>query len=571
MLLSISNLSKEIPLFIPWIFFGMASLLIASFLKLKSADYESIIFQKNASCETLSNLKLLLLYRIMFCLIELGSNLSIHWITSILYCILLRNIVMEYFGLKIASFYKIGFGTIQCTIIRRTNSLCEFLNSFIIKMLPQFLLFVVIFTRIFQLISFKIAINTLIFLIFSISFIIGLHYLRSLLRSYVNKAYEESNSTRIEILESYEKIVSYCCLEEELTKYNDKLERYLVLRHVYTTTYHLISLVSEMLLMGVSVMLISNLIGTESFISVVLLTEKLKDTIYIILQEIETVLMDYSNYGYTNYKEVDVDNDSEKALISAFRQEIDVANMTVEIGSRRIFDNVTFKIKKGEKVAITGLNGSGKSILMNLIFGMVDYQGSIKIDGVELKNIQRKSLVELISYVTQNIKVFNSSIKNNLLVGDDVDDDEMIQVCEKYGCHGLFKELGYNKVIGDRGKMISGGQRQRIILLRGIIRDKDVLLVDGAFTGLDQMTEEMFIKAFNENMNEKTVVCSTQNTSMLPYFDEVIFISNGKILKGPYCSLIKNSSDFRRFCQVKKINKIDFGRIAKKMFLSPIK
>lgn len=181
-------------------------------------------------------------------------------------------------------------------------------------------------------------------------------------------------------------------------------------------------------------------------------------------------------------------------------------------GNEKLLDNVNFKIRRGERLLIEGESGSGKSTLVKLLLGLYEIQeGTIYFNGVELRKINKKKLRESVGYVSQNIFLFNKSLRENLLLGRmDTSDERLIDILELCGLRDSFKGDNENGVldmeVSEKGLNFSGGERQRLALARALIKDPDVIVLDEATANLDMETERELEKLILKKFSERIII-----------------------------------------------------------------
>jgi len=215
-------------------------------------------------------------------------------------------------------------------------------------------------------------------------------------------------------------------------------------------------------------------------------------------------------------------------------QEIKVENLTVET----LFSNLSFEIHKNEKIAVVGANNSGKTTFMRTLVGLSDYQGRISINGIELDEISRKDLCSQISYVSQNIGYIQGTVMENLRYGNSLTEDEVVEKCKEFQVHEIFEGLegGYNKISATVGTDLSGGQRQRVNVMRGILKNAPVLMVDECFSGISTHDKNLIIGKLL-SLDDRTLIVATNDMDLLHKFDKILLLNGEKSAFGTFSDL----------------------------------
>ena len=223
------------------------------------------------------------------------------------------------------------------------------------------------------------------------------------------------------------------------------------------------------------------------------------------------------------------------------------------IKEKEVFQNLKLTIKPYQKVGLVGLSGSGKSSLINLLLrSYVPQKGKILIDNQDISDITEFSLHKNISYVPQDVTLFNRSLLENLkITKPKASNDEIINACKLAHIHDSIMKLknGYDSIVGERGILLSGGERQRIAIARAILQDAPILILDEATSALDSEAEFAIQQALSNLMNHKTVIAIAHRLSTLRSMDRIIVLDNGKIIEDdtPQNLLKKENGTFKHF------------------------
>jgi subfamily B ATP-binding cassette protein MsbA len=200
-----------------------------------------------------------------------------------------------------------------------------------------------------------------------------------------------------------------------------------------------------------------------------------------------------------------------------------------------VLQDINLEIMPGEKVAIVGYSGAGKSTLADLILGFWhNYEGSIEIDGTELRDYDIRSLRANMAIVSQDIILFDDTVRNNILFGRiDATEDEIIKAAETAYAHEFIIKMprGYDTFIGERGLKLSGGQKQRIAIARAVLRDPKVLILDEATSSLDAESEAKVQMALERIMPGRTTIIIAHRLSTIMNADRIIVMDRGRIIE----------------------------------------
>lgn len=215
--------------------------------------------------------------------------------------------------------------------------------------------------------------------------------------------------------------------------------------------------------------------------------------------------------------------------------------------------DINLNFEKGKSYAVVGESGSGKSTILRLIMrGYLNYTGDIKLDDKELKDVDSTSLYNLLSIVQQDVFIFNSTIKDNITLYKNFDEDKINKAIELAGLRKLIANKGIDFNCGENGVNLSGGERQRISIARSLLKNTEVLLMDEATSALDAETSKAVLDQIL-SLDELTRIVITHSLKKeeLKKFDEIIVMRNGMVQeKGSYEELVEKKDYFYSLCNI---------------------
>ena len=234
--------------------------------------------------------------------------------------------------------------------------------------------------------------------------------------------------------------------------------------------------------------------------------------------------------------------------INADVGEIAIKNLSFQYGERKIIDDLSLSIKKGEKIAFVGESGSGKSTLIKILLGLLKYnQGKVRLGDMELSGICLNNLYDRVSYLSQDAPVFDGTIKENLVFEKKVSEEQMLGALSEVQLSHLVENLaeGLNAEIGEKGTCLSGGEKQRLALARLWFEDSELVILDEATSAMDNLTEENVMKSVMQKMKDKTVIAIAHRLNSIAGFDRIILFREGKIVgQGTFEELLRTDSYF---------------------------
>jgi subfamily B ATP-binding cassette protein MsbA len=216
-----------------------------------------------------------------------------------------------------------------------------------------------------------------------------------------------------------------------------------------------------------------------------------------------------------------------------------------------VLRDVKLHVHPGEVVALVGGSGAGKSTFVNLLPRFYDVtRGRITIDGIDVREVTMQSLRGLMGYVTQEVILFNDTVRNNIAYGrSDADDARVIEAAKAANAHDFISVLpqGYDTVIGESGVLLSGGQRQRIAIARALFKDPPILVLDEATSALDTESERLVQQALNNLMRGRTTLVIAHRLSTIRNADKIVVLDQGEIVEsGRHEELLANRGVYRK-------------------------
>lgn len=242
----------------------------------------------------------------------------------------------------------------------------------------------------------------------------------------------------------------------------------------------------------------------------------------------------------------------ENALVKeTFDDKISIENINFRYQEENVLKNFSIEVPKGKTVALVGQSGSGKSTIANLLTRFYDVnEGSIKIDGTDIRDWNIHSLRSLMGLVTQDSILFNDTIKGNLLIGKpDATDEELISALKIANAYEFVKDLpkGIETNIGDAGGKLSGGQKQRLSIARAVLKNPPIMILDEATSALDTESEKLVQDALEKMMQNRTSVVIAHRLSTIQKADTIVVMQKGEIVEqGSHAELIAKDGTYAK-------------------------
>jgi subfamily B ATP-binding cassette protein MsbA len=248
------------------------------------------------------------------------------------------------------------------------------------------------------------------------------------------------------------------------------------------------------------------------------------------------------------------EDDTGKLVLSKFEHDIEFKNVCFAYGERSIIRNFNLRVKKGEKIGLVGTSGAGKSTIISLLLRLYPVtSGEILIDSIPIQNFTLSSLRKFFGPVSQDIFLFHDTVTENLRVGENYSDAQMmnaLKIAEAYDFVGEL-EKGLESMIGDRGTKLSGGQGQRLTIARAVLQNPQVLLFDEATSALDSSSEQKVQKALEQWSGNKTVLAVAHRLSTVQNYDRILVMREGEIVEeGPHEFLMNHQGEYYKLYQL---------------------
>ena len=257
-------------------------------------------------------------------------------------------------------------------------------------------------------------------------------------------------------------------------------------------------------------------------------------------------------YEIIDEKELAIENSEEEIK----GHDLEFERVSFSYGNEEVLKNISFCAKQGEVTALVGYSGAGKSTIGTLIPRFYDpSEGSIKIGGVNIKNIPINALMDKIAFVFQDSDLITDTVFNNVAMAKTGSTKEdVVKACKKARCHDFIEKLpnGYNTVLG-KGTYLSGGEKQRIAVARAILKDAPILVLDEATSFADSENEYLMQEALSELVKDKTVIMIAHRLNTIEYANQILVISDGKIAeRGKHEDLILANGIYKRLFDIYK-------------------
>lgn len=531
------------------------SVFISTYYFTKVAEASSLLLDSNSKIPFIERLGNLAFYSFL--------SLSLKHIPLAFFTFIIQLIARDkfienlkaYMDLPYTEFHKKTPGEMRFTI---------FLKSLSYPMCPQIVIFDfvgLIGTIIFTFIKAYTDINifaALIFLFFPLIYSLSTLVFLKYRISYHTLNLEEQQKTSARIydkLSNYDIIKTYNMENEEIEDFHDKLKRQadcqLRLDMFIAKSRYIIRFVMVLpyVIFGALSFIQPNLMNGKTLFQAILLYSSLSLQIKKLGTQLGRLTNLLNQIRFDSIESNRMHIPTETKL--NFESSIQFDNVSLYHDSNLIVRNINLIINKGEKIAVVGYNGTGKSTFIKSLFRFTKYTGKIRIDESDLEILTNKSIFDLITYIPQEDFTSDDTILNNLRLGRKNSSFEYIKSKAKFmEAHETFMNLedGYNTQAGIKGHRLSGGQKQKLSLVRAAVKDSPIFVLDEATAAIDKGYEKKAMEILLGKLENKTLIMIIHNKEYLKEFDKIIFLANGTVAGySNYEDLLQSNEEFRNF------------------------
>lgn len=465
-------------------------------------------------------------------------------------------------------------GGITRDIDRGTQSVSTLLSIFVFNILPSLFEIFLVIGLLWISYDLFFAATSLITVFLYILLTLAITNWRMKYRYDMNDMQSEANTNAVDSLINYETVKYFNQDNFEVERYDNTMRRWEeVAVKSFTSMTALNFAQSAVIAIGVTIILIlaadgvvksALTLGDMIMIQALLLQLFLPlGSLGIIYRQIKHNFIDMNNM-------FDLLEKSSKIKDIKGAKDIEVNNAKVEFqnisfayeGKDKVLKDISFAIEPGQKVAIVGSSGSGKSTISKLLFRFYDVSsGQILIDGQDIKQYTQRSVQSAIGVVPQEPVMFNESIFYNISYGKyGATKEEVVQAAKLAYIHDFISKLplGYDTLVGERGLKLSGGEKQRMAIARVLLKNPPILIFDEATSALDSHSEKMVQKALDELAQKHTTLVIAHRLSTIIDSSNIIVLGDGKVIEqGTHQELIQSGGEYKRLWEIQVNNQSD--------------
>ena len=243
-------------------------------------------------------------------------------------------------------------------------------------------------------------------------------------------------------------------------------------------------------------------------------------------------------------------------VIKKLNGRIELKNVSFGYEDNQVINDLSLAIDPGTSIALVGESGSGKSTIIKLLMGLIKPDdGKVLVDGVDLGKVSLNSYYDHVSYVSQEVPIFDGTLRENLVFDKNVSDEEIIEVLKLVSLEQFYLKLqnGLDTELGEKGIKLSGGEKQRVALARLFFEDTKIIILDEATSALDNITEKKVMNSIFEKLSNRTVIMIAHRLESIKDVDEVLVLKDGEIVeRGLYDELLQKEGYFTKLYKAKK-------------------
>ena len=339
--------------------------------------------------------------------------------------------------------------------------------------------------------------------------------------------------------------------KEEIKNIVDTKTKIKLVHEIFFTAFALIVHLLQILILAYAVFKSSLSVG--AVVTVIALLGKAYEPIAIFnVEYVDYKLNKVSVKKYIDLLDLKDDNALNDGInIKKINGKIELKNIFYSYNDKRnIINNLSLQISSNSSVALVGESGSGKSTIIKLIMGLIKYEeGSILVNGEELRNINLNSFYDKVTYVSQEAPIFDGTLRENLVFDKDISDKRIIEVLKMVCLDKFYQKLenGLNTELGEKGIRMSGGERQRVALARLFFDDSKLIILDEATSAMDNITEKIVMENIVKNLKDKTLIIIAHRLETIKDVDLIYVLADGTIKEiGNYQELLNKKGYFAK-------------------------
>lgn len=454
--------------------------------------------------------------------------------------------------------YSSFLNTEKNKITQRTNSDINIFTSFLdIDLIMFFDLAFALFFSVFNTIKLNFVIGIYLIICMILLIFASIIYFKKskILAKQVVSANENLTKKEDNLIKNIKMIKMYGRenIEKEgfLNKnniYNEKLGKLINSNTFYHIITHIINITSVPFVITIGgIYIVSGSLSLGALVAILQYRASILERCSKLEEKFRNISQFYIAYkNLKKYIELPEDKETKKYKLEG---DIVFENVSIYFNKNCVLKDLNFKIEKGKSYALVGDNGTGKSVLLKTILGLYEYSGNIFIGNKNLREVESSTIINNISFVSQEIFLFNTSIQENIVLGQENKDIvEIIKISEIYD-EIVNTENGFNTIVNENLNL-SGGQKQRIAIARALYQDRDYLLLDGALNKLDSNTKNKILN--NLEMLNKTIVITTYDYNTINKLKNVLFINNKTITCSTNEILEKENDFYKKLIDISK-------------------